>query len=54
MNAHKDRIAETERGKEKKRARVERGAGNVLRLPENRGDEQMAHLAVTLLKTSTT
>ena len=29
MNAYKDRIAETERVKERKRARVERGAGDV-------------------------
>ena len=29
MNACKDRIAETERVKERKRARVERGAGSV-------------------------
>ena len=42
MNAHKDRTAETERVKERKRARVERGAGDVLMDPENRDDEQMA------------
>ena len=42
MNAYKDRIAETERVKERKRARVERGAGVVPRVPENRDDEQMA------------
>ena len=29
MNAYKDRIAETERVKERKRARVERSAGDV-------------------------
>ena len=42
MNAYKGRIAETERVKEKKRARVERGAGDVPTEPENRDDEQMA------------
>ena len=42
MNANKDRIAETERVKERKRARVERGAGNVLRVLANGDDEQMA------------
>ena len=42
MNAYKDRIAETERLKERKRSRVERGAGDVLRVPENRDAEQMA------------
>ena len=42
MNAYKDRIAETERVKERKRARVERGAGDVPRVPENRDDEHMA------------
>ena len=40
MNAYKDRIAETERVKERKRARVERGAGDVE--PGNRDDEQVA------------
>ena len=30
MNAYKDRVAETERVKERNRARVERGAGDVL------------------------
>ena len=35
MNAYKDRIAETERVKERKRARVERGARGC-------ADEQMA------------
>ena len=42
MNAYKDRIAETERVKERKRARVERGAGDVPMEPRNRADEQMA------------
>ena len=42
MNAYKDRIAETERVKERKRARVERGAGDVPRVLENRNDGQMA------------
>ena len=42
MNAYKDRIAETERVKERKRARVERGAGDVPMEPVNRDDEQMA------------
>ena len=42
MNAYKDRIAEKQRVKERKRARVERGAGDVPRVPENRADEQMA------------
>ena len=42
MNACKDRIAETERVKETKRARVERGAGDVLMEPGNRDDEQVA------------
>ena len=41
MNAYKDRIAETERVKEQKRARVERGAWDVPVEPRNR-DEQMA------------
>ena len=40
MNAHKDRIAETERVKERKRARVERGARDVLLEPRN--EEQVA------------
>ena len=38
----KDRIAETERVKERKRARVERGAGDVPAEPGNRDDEQVA------------
>ena len=42
MDTCKDRIAETERVKEKKRARVERGAGDVLMELGNRDDEQMA------------
>ena len=40
MNAYKDKIAETERVKERKRARVERGAGDVPRVPGH--EEQMA------------
>ena len=39
MNAFKNRVAETERVKERKRARVERGAGDVSVEPWNR--EQM-------------
>ena len=42
MNAYKDRIAETKRVKEKKRARVDRGAGDVPMEPWHRDDEQMA------------
>ena len=42
MNAYKDRIAETERVTERQRARVERGAVTVPRVPENRDDERMA------------
>ena len=42
MNSYKDRIAGTERVKERKRARVERGAGDVPMEPGNRDDEQMA------------
>ena len=42
MNAYKDRIAETKRVKERNGARVERGAGDVPRVLENRDDEQMA------------
>ena len=41
MNAYKDRIAETERIKERKRARVERGAEDVPMEPGNRADEQV-------------
>ena len=47
MNAHKDRVAETDRVKERKRARVERGAGNVPRT------ELMSRWPVTSEKTST-
>ena len=36
MDAYKDIIAETERVKERRRARVERGVGDVLVEPENR------------------
>ena len=42
MNAYKDRIAETGRVKERKRGRVERGAGDMPIEPENTDDEQMA------------
>ena len=42
MNAYKDRIAEIERVKEKKKPRVERGTENVPMEPGNRGDEQIA------------
>ena len=42
MNAYKDRITETERIKERKRARVERGAGDVPIEYGNRDDEQVA------------
>ena len=42
MNASQDRIAETEQVKERKRARVERGAGDVPTVPGNRADEQVA------------
>ena len=42
MNAYKDGIAETERVKERKRAPVERGAGDVLVEPGNGADEQVA------------
>ena len=42
MNAHKDRIPETERVKEKKKPRVERGAEDVPMEPGNRGEEQIA------------
>ena len=38
----KDRVVETERVKERKRDRVERGAGDVPMEPRNRDDEQMA------------
>ena len=42
MNAYKDRTAETQRVKERKRARVERGAGDVPVEPGKRDDEQVA------------
>ena len=42
MNAFKDRIAQTQRVKERKRARVERGAGDVPVEPVSRADEQVA------------
>ena len=42
MNAYKDRIAERERVKERKRARAERGAGDVPMEHGNRADEQVA------------
>ena len=42
MNANKDRIAETERVKERERARVDRFAGDVLVELGNRDDEQVA------------
>ena len=58
-NAYKDRVAETDQVKERKRARVEREAGDVPMEPGNKDDEQMAvrlrmHLAETSQKTSTT
>ena len=42
MNAYKERIAETERVKERKRPRVERGAGVAPTEPGKRADEQVA------------
>ena len=42
MNAFKDRIAEAERAKERKRARVEKSAGDVPVEPWSRADEQVA------------
>ena len=42
MNAYRDRIAETERVKDRKRARVVRGAGDVPMKHGNRDDERMA------------
>ena len=42
MNAYKDRIAESERVKERKRVRVERHAGDVPMELGNRDDEQVA------------
>ena len=41
MDSYKDRIAQTERVKERKRARDERGAGDVPMEPGNRDDEQI-------------
>ena len=41
MDTYKDRIAETERVKERNRARVERGAVEVPVEPRNRDDEQV-------------
>ena len=43
-DTYKDRVAETERVKERKRARVERGAGDVAEEPGNRNDEQVRHV----------
>ena len=56
MSAYKDRVAETDQVKERKRARVEREAGDVPMEPRNKDDEQMAvrlrmHLAETSQKT---
>ena len=42
MNAYKGRIAETDRVKQRRRDRVERGAGDVPRVLENRDAEQIA------------
>ena len=42
MNSRKDRIAETERVKERKRARVERGTGDLPMEPGNKDDELVA------------
>ena len=42
MNSFKERIAETERVKETKRARGERGAGNATMKPGSGAGEQMA------------
>ena len=42
MNVYKDRIAETERVKERKRGRVQRGAGDLPMEPGNRDDERVA------------
>ena len=42
MSAYNDRIAETERVQERKRARAGRGAGDVPVALENRADEQVA------------
>ena len=56
MNAYKDRIAETERVKERKRARVERGAGVCLwylktEMMSRWRFDMRTHLAVTSEKT---
>ena len=48
MDTYKDRIAETERVKERKRARVERGAGDVPVEPGNRDDEQVVDMRMNL------
>ena len=57
MNAYEDRISETLRAKERKKARVEGGAGDVLVEPgrtTSRGRFDMGtHLAVTSRKTNT-
>ena len=52
LNACKERIAETEWGKERNRGRLERGAGDVLMELGNRHDDQVVrtHLAVTSVK----
>ena len=42
METNKERIAETERVRERKGARIERGAGDVPMEPVNRADEQVA------------
>ena len=42
MDAYNDRTAETEPAKERKRARVDRGASDAPMEPWNRDDEQMA------------
>ena len=42
METYEDRIAETERVREKRRARIERGAVDVPEEPGNRADEQVA------------
>ena len=43
----KDRIAETERVRQKKRARIERGVGDVPETREQRRFDMRTHLAVT-------
>ena len=42
METYKDRIAERKRVREKRRARIERGAGDVPEEPRNKNDEQVA------------